>query len=333
MMRIAINGFGRIGRCVLRALCQRGDELQVVAINDLAEPEAMAHLLQFDSVHGRLDADLALDGERLQVAGQSIAILRQPQPQQCQWGQMGAQLVLECTGRFGSRAALQQHLDGGAQSVLASAPVADADRTLVYGVNDDSLQDDDRIISNGSCTTNCLAPLAQALHRSVGIRGGLINTVHAYTSDQRLVDSAHADLRRARAAAQSLIPTSTGAARAIAEVLPELRGLMDGKAVRAPIGAVSLLDLTFRPAKPCTAQAVNAAVAEHAKAIPEVLQVNHLPLVSSDFRSHPASCIFDATQTQVLEDGQLVKVLAWYDNEWGFANRMLDNARRICARR
>ncbi len=330
--RLAINGFGRIGRLVFRAVHESGrDDVEVVAVNDLAPPETSAHLLQFDSVHGRFPGTVSLDGERLAAGDSSVAVLAEPDPQKLPWGDLNVDVVLECTGRLADRDGAAQHLEAGAARVLVSAPAKDVDRTVVVGVNDSMLQPSDRVVSNASCTTNCLAPVAKVLHQLVGLDRGYMTTVHAYTADQRLQDTMHGDLRRARGAAMSLIPTSTGAARAIGLVLPELAGRLDGCAIRVPTANVSLVDLVFDAGRATSADEINAAMAEAADgALRGVLAYTEAPLVSCDFNHVPASATFDATQTQVV-DGRLVRVLAWYDNEWGFSNRMADTAARMAA--
>ena len=330
--RLAINGFGRIGRLVFRAVRESGrEDVEVVAVNDLAPPETSAHLLQYDSVHGRFPGAVALADGRLDAGGASVAVLAQPDPRKLPWGDLDVDVVLECTGRLADRAGAAQHLDAGAARVLVSAPARDVDRTVVMGVNDAALQAGDRVVSNASCTTNCLAPVAKVLHALVGLERGYMTTVHAYTADQRLQDTMHGDLRRARAAALSLIPTSTGAARAIGLVLPELAGRLDGCAIRVPTANVSLVDLVFDAARATSADEVNAAMAAAAAGdLRGVLAYTEAPLVSCDFNHVPASATFDATQTQVV-DGRLVRVLAWYDNEWGFSNRMADTAARMAA--
>ena len=330
--RLAINGFGRIGRLVFRAVRESGrEDVEVVAVNDLAPPETSAHLLQYDSVHGRFPGAVALADGRLDAGGASVAVLAEPDPRKLPWGDLDVDVVLECTGRLADRAGAAQHLDAGAARVLVSAPARDVDRTVVMGVNDATLQAGDRVVSNASCTTNCLAPVAKVLHALVGLECGYMTTVHAYTADQRLQDTMHGDLRRARAAALSLIPTSTGAARAIGLVLPELAGRLDGCAIRVPTANVSLVDLVFDAARATSADEVNAAMAAAAAGdLQGVLAYTEAPLVSGDFNHVPASATFDATQTQVV-DGRLVRVLAWYDNEWGFSNRMADTAARMAA--
>ncbi len=324
MLRIAINGYGRIGRAVLRALIERQLEqrIHLVAINDLGDHPTLVHLTRFDSTFGRFPGQVSLHGDSMQVNQQSIHLLREREAAQLPWDRLGIDLVLECSGKFKQRAQVEQHLTAGAPRVLLSHPLESADLNVVYGVNHELLGSQ-QIVSNASCTTNCLAPLAMVLHQAVGIRQGLVNTVHAYTNDQNLLDKPHADLYRARAAALSMIPTSTGAAKTIGLVLPELAGRLDGLSVRVPTATVSLLDLSFVAERPTSREAINAALFEGAQRLPAgVMECNELPLVSSDFRGYPVSCIADLAQTRV--QGELVKVLAWYDNEWAFANRMLD---------
>lgn len=331
MKRIAINGFGRIGRNVLRAYFERGlhesDEYRIVAINDLGAPEMNAHLLKYDSAHGEFRFDVDLADDQLLVAQQAITVLSESDPTRLPWDALEVDVVLECTGFFKSKEAANAHIVAGAKRVVVSAPGKDMDATIVYGVNDDILKPSDEIISNASCTTNCLAPVAKALHDSLGIEKGLVNTVHAYTNDQRLLDVAHSDFRRARAAGRSMIPSKTGAAVAIGLVVPELAGKLDGLSVRVPVINVSLLDLTVNVSRETSVEEVNNILAAAVADMKGVLQINTLPLVSSDFNHNPASSIVDATQTMV--DGNLVKILAWYDNEWGFSNRMLDTAAKL----
>lgn len=332
MPRIAINGFGRIGRNVLRALYERNlqNELEIVAINDLGSPQINAHLLQYDTVHGRFSESVSSDAESITVGANKIKILAERNPAALPWGEMGVDIVYECTGIFTTRDKAGMHLEAGAKNVLISAPGKEADLTVVYGVNHDKITRDHKVLSNASCTTNCLAPIVAALHDSVGIISGLMNTVHAYTNDQNITDAYHSDMYRARAAGHSLIPTKTGAAAAIGLVIPELKGKLDGLAVRVPTINVSMLDLTFKAAKETSVEEINEAVIKAANTRFEgVLQVNALPLVSSDFNHNPASSIFDAGQTRVI--GDQVKILAWYDNEWGFSNRMIDTTHAILA--
>lgn len=324
MLRIALNGYGRIGRALVRALFERGldQRLRIEAINDLGDFESLAHLTRFDSTFGRFQGHVALHDDHLQVNGQTIRLLRERDPVNLPWQHLGVDLVLECSGKMKKRAQAEQHLTAGAPRVLLSHPLDSADLTVVYGVNHELLGSQ-QIVSNASCTTNCLAPLAMLLHRTVGIRSGLVTTVHAYTNDQNLLDKSHGDLYRARAAALSMIPTSTGAAKAIGLVLPELAGRLDGLAVRVPTPNVSLLDLSFIAERAASREAINNALEAGARDLPPgVMECNALPLVSSDFNGYPISCVVDLNHTRV--QGDLVKVLAWYDNEWAFANRMLD---------
>ncbi len=325
-IKVAINGYGRIGRNVLRALYEAGrtDEIQIVAINDLGDAATNAHLTQYDSAHGRFPFAVEASDGALIVNGDTIKAFSERDPAKLPWGELGVDVVMECTGLFASRDKASAHLTGGAKKVLVSAPAGnDVDATVVYGVNHSVLKPEHTVVSNASCTTNCLAPLVKPLNDSIGIKAGLMTTVHAYTNDQVLTDVYHSDLRRARSATQSMIPTKTGAAAAVGLVLPELNGKLDGYAVRVPTINVSLVDLTFEAARPTTAEEVNQLM--HAAATGElssVLDYNDKPLVSIDFNHNPASSTFESTQTKVI--GSLVKVLAWYDNEWGFSNRMLD---------
>ncbi len=326
-LRLAINGFGRIGRLTLRAALEtKRDDLEFVAVNDLGSTEMNAHLLEYDSTHGRL-AGVSVTEAGLRIGDTSLKVLSERDPDRLPWGDLGVDVVLECTGFFTRRDQAERHLAAGAKRVLISAPANDADLTVVYGVNDDRMEPGHRIVSNASCTTNCLAPVASVMHENLGIVRGYMTTVHAYTGDQRILDTIHGDPRRARAAGQSMIPTSTGAAKAVGLVLPELAGRLDGTAIRVPTANVSMIDFKFVPARETTPEEVND-LAKHAAAsgrLKNILAVNEAPLVSSDFNHHPASSIFDVTQTQVI-DGELVRVLSWYDNEWGFSNRMLDTA-------
>ncbi|WP_028241397.1 type I glyceraldehyde-3-phosphate dehydrogenase [Stutzerimonas azotifigens] len=328
MLRIALNGYGRIGRAVLRALFERELEsrIHVEAINDLSENATLAHLTRFDSTFGRFAGQIDVHDDVMQIRGQSIRLLAEKEPAQLPWKSMGVDLVFECTGRFKKRKDIDQHLAAGAPRVLASHPLDGADLTVVYGVNHHLLDARQQVVSNASCTTNCLAPLAKVLHQTIGIRQGLVNTVHSYTNDQNLLDKTHRDLYRARAAALSMIPSTTGAAKAIGLVLPELAGRLDGLAVRVPTPNVSVVDLTFTAEQPpASAEVVNTALREGARQFPlGVMECNELPLVSSDFNGYPVSCVADLNHTRV--QGELVKVLAWYDNEWAFANRMIDVA-------
>ncbi len=324
-IRIAINGFGRIGRNVLRALYENNyrSQLQVVAINDLGDAETNAHLLKYDSVHGRFNADVSHDAESLTVNGDRIAITALRNPEELPWKDHRVDVVFECTGLFTKRDKAAAHLKAGARKVIISAPSPDADAMIVYGVNHETLTADHDIISNASCTTNCLAPVVEALQKTVGIESGLMTTIHSYTNDQKLSDVYHSDLYRARSATQSMIPTKTGAAAAIGKVIPELEGKLDGLAVRVPTINVSLVDFGFIASRETTADEVNEAVKAAAEQNP-VLGYNVEKLVSVDFNHNALSSIYDANHTRVL--GRHVKVMAWYDNEWGFSNRMLDNA-------
>ncbi|RBP25988.1 glyceraldehyde-3-phosphate dehydrogenase (NAD+) [Marinobacter pelagius] len=324
-IRIAINGFGRIGRNVLRALYENNyrNQLQVVAINDLGDAETNAHLLKYDSVHGRFDGVVSHDAESLTVNGDRIAITAIRNPEELPWKDFHVDVVFECTGLFTNRDKAAAHLSAGARKVIISAPSPDADATVVYGVNHNILEAGHDVISNASCTTNCLAPVAEALHKAVGIESGLMTTIHSYTNDQKLSDVYHSDLYRARSATQSMIPTKTGAAAAIGKVIPELDGKLDGLAVRVPTINVSLVDFGFIAGRDTSAEEINEAVRSAAESNP-ILGFNTEKLVSIDFNHNALSSVFDANHTRVL--GRHVKVMAWYDNEWGFSNRMLDNA-------
>jgi len=323
--RVGINGFGRIGRLVVRAAIQRRAPLEFVAVNDLTDARTLAHLLRYDSVHRTWkEAEGVADGH-LRVAGSTIRVLSEKEPGKLPWKDMGVELVLEATGRFTDRDGGARHLEAGARSVLISAPAKNVDLTFVIGVND-QLYDRSKhtVVSIGSCTTNCLAPLAKILNDSFGIEHGLMTTIHAYTNDQNILDLPHKDLRRARAAAVSMIPTSTGAAKAIGLVLPELQGKLDGLAVRVPVMDGSLVDLVCRVAKPTDAAAVNAEMRKAAEGkLKGILEYCEDPIVSADVVGHPASSVFDSLSTNVM-DGRLVKVLSWYDNEWGFSQRVVD---------
>lgn len=324
MLRIAINGYGRIGRNILRALFERGlhTKLQIVAINDLGDAKILAHLTRFDSTFGRFADNVELSGEYLKVGQQSIRLFSQPNPALLPWQELGIDVVLECTGRMKQRHQAEQHLAAGAGHVLLAHPLDSAELTVVYGVNH-NLLGSQQIVSNASCTTNCLAPLAKVLHESVGIAQGMMTTVHAYTNDQSLLDKSHADPYRARAAAHSIIPTSTGAAKAIGLVIPELAGRLDGMAVRVPTQNVSLVDLSFIAERDTSCEEINHILRTGAEQLAQgVMECNEQPLVSCDFNGYPVSCVADLSQTRA--QGKLVKVLAWYDNEWAFANRMLD---------
>ena len=325
-VKVAINGYGRIGRNIMRALYESGrtDEISIVAINDLGDANSNAHLTQYDTAHGTFPGTVSVDGGDLLVNGDRVKVYAERDPSKLPWAELGVDVVMECTGFFRSNETAGAHITAGAKKVVISAPGQNVDNTIVYGVNHDSLRASDNIISNASCTTNCLAPLAKVLTESVGIEHGLMTTIHAYTNDQVLTDVYHSDLRRARSATMSQIPTSTGAAAAVGLVLPELNGKLDGFSMRVPTINVSVVDLTFTASRPTTVEEVNAAVKAAAEgSMKGVLAYNEAPLVSIDFNHNPHSSIFDASLTKVME-GNLVKVLSWYDNEWGFSNRMLD---------
>ncbi|KJY99687.1 MULTISPECIES: type I glyceraldehyde-3-phosphate dehydrogenase [Pseudoalteromonas] len=330
MIKVAINGYGRIGRNTLRALYESGlnTDIQIVAINDLAPANVNAHLTQFDSVHGQFSQKVTLQDDVMVIGSDEIKLVQERDPANLPWAELGVDIVLECTGLFTKREGAAKHIEAGAKKVIVSAPGTDMDATVVHGVNDDVLDASSTIISNASCTTNCLAPVAKALNDSIGIEQGSMTTIHAYTNDQNLSDVYHPDLYRARSATQSMIPTKTGAAKAVGLVLPELAGKLDGMAVRVPTINVSLVDLTFVAKRDTSASEVNEIVKAAAQgAMSQVLDYNELPLVSIDFNHNPASSVFDSTQTKV--DGKLVKVMAWYDNEWGFSNRMLDQVKNL----
>ena len=324
---VGINGYGRIGRNVLRALYEGKlkDQIRIVAINDLGDANTNAHLTRFDTVHGRFPGDVHVDGDSMVVNGDRIRVVAQRDPAKLPWGELGVDFVLECTGLFTSKAKASAHLTAGAKKVVISAPGGDdVDATIVYGVNHKVLKASHTVISNASCTTNCLAPLAKVLHDEVGILAGVMNTVHSYTNDQVLTDVYHSDLRRARSATMSMIPTKTGAAAAVGLVLPELKGKFDGFAIRVPTINVSMVDLSFNAGRKTSVDEINAAVKKAANGdLKGILAYNDAPLVSVDFNHDPASSTYDATLTKVIQ-GTLVKVCAWYDNEWGFSNRMLD---------
>jgi glyceraldehyde 3-phosphate dehydrogenase len=331
-LRVAINGYGRIGRNILRAHYEGGrkHDLRIVAINDLGDPKTNAHLTQHDTAHGRFPGTAVVDGEDLVVNGDRIRVLAQRDPARLPWGDMDVDVVLECTGFFDSKEKASAHLQGGAKKVVISAPGKNADATIVYGVNHHTLRASHTVISNASCTTNCLAPLVKPLHERIGVLSGLMTTVHAFTNDQRLTDVYHEDLRRARAAGHNMIPTKTGAAAAVGLVLPELAGRLDGYAIRVPTINVSIVDLSFVAARDTSVDEVNAVMKAAAQGeLAGVLGYNEAPLVSSDFNHDPRSSVFDATLTKV--SGRLVKVSSWYDNEWGFSNRMLDTTVALMA--
>jgi glyceraldehyde 3-phosphate dehydrogenase len=326
MIRVAINGYGRIGRNVLRALYEsnRDQDIKIVAINDLAPANVNAHLTQYDSVHGKFSKKVVQAEQTLIIGNDEIALLQERNPAMLPWGDLAVDVVLECTGLFTKRSDAAMHIEAGAKRVIVSAPGKDMDATVVHGVNSEVINEQSIIISNASCTTNCLAPIAKALNDAIGIEQGSMTTIHAYTNDQNLSDVYHSDLYRARSATQSMIPTATGAAKAVGLVLPELAGKLDGMAVRVPTINVSLVDLTFVANRATSTEEVNEVVKAAASEglMAEVLEYNEAPLVSIDFNHNPASSVFDSTQTKV--QGKLVKVMAWYDNEWGFSNRMLD---------
>jgi glyceraldehyde 3-phosphate dehydrogenase len=326
-VKIAINGYGRIGRNVLRALYESGrtNELEIVAINDLGDTKTNAHLTQYDTTHGKFRFDVAVDGDALVIDGDRIKVFAERNPANLPWGELGVDVVLECTGFFASKEKSQAHIDAGAKKVVISAPAGNAvDATIVYGVNHDVLKASDTVISNASCTTNCLAPLVLPLHKAIGVEKGIMTTIHAYTNDQVLTDVYHSDLRRARSATMSMIPTQTGAAAAVGMVLPELDGKLDGFSMRVPTINVSVVDLTFTASRDTTIEEINSILKEASEgSLKGVLGYTDAPLVSIDFNHNPASSTYDATMTKVI-DGNLVKVCSWYDNEWGFSNRMLD---------
>ncbi len=326
--RVAINGFGRIGRLVARALIQKADSgLELVSINDLADAESNALLFKRDSVHGAWPGEVRADGNDLVIDGRRIKVTAEREPGRLPHGDNGVDLVLECTGFFADRDKAGAHLTAGAKKVLISAPAKGVDLTVVYGVNHDKLEAGHTIVSNASCTTNCLAPVAKVMNDTVGIERGLMTTVHAYTNDQKILDQIHSDKRRARAAGMSMIPTTTGAARAVGEVLPELKGKLDGSAIRVPTPNVSLVDLTFTPKRDTSLEEVNGALraASQSGPLAGILDYSEEPLVSIDYNHCPASSTVDSLETAVLE-GKLVRILSWYDNEWGFSNRMVDTA-------
>jgi len=328
-IKVGINGYGRIGRNVLRALYESGrtNEIQIVAINDLGDANTNAHLTRYDTAHGRFNGQVSVEGDAMVVNGDRIRVLAQRDPSKLPWGELGVDIVFECTGLFTSKAKASAHLAGGARKVLISAPGGDdVDATVVYGVNHDVLRAAHTVVSNASCTTNCLAPMAKVLHENIGIVGGLMTTIHAYTNDQVLTDVYHSDLRRARSATMSMIPTKTGAAAAVGLVLPALKGKFDGFAVRVPTINVSLVDLTFTAQRPTSVEEINGLLkAAAAGPLKGVLAYTDAPLVSIDYNHDAHSSTYDATMTKVT-GGTLVKVCSWYDNEWGFSNRMLDTA-------
>lgn len=331
-IKVAINGYGRIGRNIVRALYESGrnGEIQVVAINDLGDSATNAHLTQYDTAHGKFPGEVGVDGDYMIVNGDRIRVLSERDPSKLPWGELGIDVVHECTGFFTSKAKASAHIAAGAKKVIISAPGGnDVDATIVYGVNHDTLKASDTIISNASCTTNCLAPLAKALNDTIGIKHGLMTTIHAYTNDQVLTDVYHSDLRRARSATQSMIPTKTGAAAAVGLVLPELAGKLDGFAMRVPTINVSVVDLCFTAGKDTNVEEINSVLKAASEKSNGILAYNDKPLVSIDFNHNPASSIYESSLTKVTE-GNFVKVLAWYDNEWGFSNRMLDTTVALC---
>ena len=330
MVKIGINGFGRIGRLILRALLENyKGKIQVVGINDLGSVEANAHLIKYDSTHGILNHDVKTTSRSFQIGDQNIKVFAEKDPAKLPWGKIGADVVLECTGFFLDKTSAGKHIQAGAKKVIISAPGKEVDFTLVQGVNSKELKKDHNIISNGSCTTNCLAPVAMVLEKNFGITYGYMTTIHSYTGDQKLLDTLHKDLRRARASGDSMIPTSTGAAKAMSLVLPSLKGKLDGTAIRVPTPNVSLIDFTFVTKEDLSVKSINESMIKASSGnLKGILDVNSAPLVSKDFNHNPNSSIFDLTQTQVIK-GKFSRVLSWYDNEWGFSNRMCDTAIQI----
>lgn len=328
-IKVAINGYGRIGRNIVRALYEAGrtNEIEIVAINDLGDANTNAHLTQYDSVHGKFPFDVSVDGDYMIINGDKIKVFSERDPSKLPWGDLGIDVVHECTGLFTSKAKASAHITAGAKKVIISAPGGDdVDATIVFGVNHNTLKATDTVISNASCTTNCLAPLVKPLHDAIGVVHGLMTTIHSYTNDQVLTDVYHSDLRRARSATQSMIPTKTGAAAAVGLVLPELSGKLDGFAMRVPTINVSVVDLTFTAARNTSKAEIDEVLkAASAGSLKGILDINEKPLVSVDFNHNPASSIYESPLTKVV-DGHFVKVLSWYDNEWGFSNRMLDTS-------
>ena len=326
-IKVGINGYGRIGRNILRALYEskRTNEIQVIAINDLGDTNTNAHLTQYDTAHGKFPGTITIENDRMIINGDKVHVLSERDPSKLPWGELGVDVVIESTGFFTSKAKAQAHINGGAKKVIISAPGgSDVDATVVYGVNDGVLRSTHTVISNASCTTNCLAPVIKVLHENIGVQSGVMTTIHAYTNDQVLTDVYHTDLRRARSATMSMIPTKTGAAAAVGLVLPELNGLLDGYAVRVPTINVSMVDLSFSAARETTVKEINSLMQQASEGeLKGVLEYNDAPLVSVDFNHNPASSIYDAELSKVI-NGNLIKVVAWYDNEWGFSNRMLD---------
>jgi len=326
-IKVGINGYGRIGRNILRALYEskRTNEIQVIAINDLGDTNTNAHLTQYDTAHGKFPGTITIENDDMVINGDKVRVLSERDPSKLPWGKLGVDVVIESTGFFTSKAKAQAHINGGAKKVIISAPGgSDVDATVVYGVNDGVLRSTHTVISNASCTTNCLAPVIKVLHENIGVQSGVMTTIHAYTNDQVLTDVYHTDLRRARSATMSMIPTKTGAAAAVGLVLPELNGLLDGYAVRVPTINVSMVDLSFSAARETTVKEINSLMQQASEGeLKGVLEYSNAPLVSVDFNHNPASSIYDAELSKVI-NGNLVKVVAWYDNEWGFSNRMLD---------
>ena len=326
-VRVAINGFGRIGRLVLRAIIEsKNDQIEVIAINDLGSIETNIHLLKYDSIHGILNQNIKSTSDGMILSGKEIKVFSERDPENLPWNQLNIDVTLECTGIFTKKTDANKHISAGSKKVLISAPGKDMDYTVVYGVNSDGLSNNFKVVSNASCTTNCLAPLAKILNDKIGIESGFMTTVHSYTGDQPVLDTLHSDLRRARAAALSMIPTSTGAAKAVGLVLPELAGKLDGTAVRVPTANVSMVDLTFYAARDTSVDEVNTSIKEASEtSLSGIISYNEEPLVSSDFNHNSFSSNFDSTQTQLIGN-RLVRILSWYDNEWGFSNRMMDVA-------
>lgn len=326
-VRVGINGLGRIGLCVLRAFFEHiRRDVDIVAVNGgSGTPERHQHLLKYDSVHGPFLGDVKASTDHLSINGKQIRLFSEREPHLIPWKEAGVDVVLECTGKFTSRADAAKHLEGGAKRVIISAPSKDADAMIVMGANEATLKPEHEVISIGSCTTNCLAPIAKILDAELGLESGFMTTIHAYTNDQNILDGSHKDLRRARAAGLSMIPTSTGAASALGQVLPNLKGKLDGTSIRVPTPNVSMVDLTFNSAKETSKEAINALIQGHAQKLRDIISVNHEPLVSVDFNHNPHSAIFDATQTYVVNK-RFCRIAAWYDNEWGFSVRMLDVA-------
>jgi glyceraldehyde 3-phosphate dehydrogenase len=330
MIKIGINGFGRIGRLILRAVLENyNGKIEIVGINDLGSVEANAHLIKYDSTHGILNQDVKVTSDGFQIGDHNIKVFAERDPSKLPWKKIGADVVLECTGFFLDKISAGKHIEAGAKKVIISAPAKEVDFTVVQGVNSKELKKEHNIISNGSCTTNCLAPVAMILENTFGIEFGYMTTIHSYTGDQKLLDTLHKDLRRARASGDAMIPTSTGAAKAMSLVLPSLKGKLDGTAIRVPTSNVSLIDLTFVPIKEVSIESINDAMTKASQAdLKGILEVNSAPLVSKDFNHNPHSSIFDLTQTQVIK-GKFSRILSWYDNEWGFSNRMCDTAIQI----